>query len=406
MMMSNLREDVMARLNAYQPRMETFLSRLVQIRSENPPGNSYPDCRDLICGEIGSLGLEPVVHQLGNPGAPAHAVQTFVGSGKPTVYFHGHYDVVPVFSAQQFVPEIKNGKMFGRGTADMKGGLALMLYAAKVVSECVPVLKGRIGVTFVPDEETGGAKGSELLARNGILGKDGIAMFTAEPTSGRIWHASRGAVSLKITTHGKSIHVGEHYKGTSAFDDMVAIANHLFEFRSEIARRETNFPISPEAARKSILLVGGTVQGGTNFNCVPDECGFTVDRRFNPEESLEDEERALLDVIHAAAHPLLPVSIEVIQRAPSSATSVDSRPAKTLAGNAAAVLGQVPMFEMCPGLLETRFYSQAGIPAFAFGPGLLSVAHGPNEFVDLHAVMNYAAIYALTAIDLLAESAG
>lgn len=405
-MMSNLQQDVMARLNGYRSRMETFLSKLVQLKSENPPGNSYPDCRDLIRNEICSLGLEPVVHPLGNADSPIYAVQTFVGNGKPAVYFHGHYDVVPAFSAQQFVPEIKNGKMFGRGTADMKGGLALMLYAAKVASECAPALTGRVGVTFVPDEETGGAKGSELLVRSGVLGKDGIAMLTPEPTSGRIWNSSRGALSLRITTHGKSVHVGEHYKGTSAFDDMVAITNHLFEFRSQLAKRETDFPISPPAARKSILLVGGTVQGGTNFNCVPDECTFTVDRRFNPEELLEKEEQALLDAIHSAAHPQRPPSIEVFQRAQVSATSADSEPARALAKNAAAVLGQAPAFEMCPGLLETRFYSQAGIPAFAFGPGLLSVAHGPNEFVDLNTVMDYAAIYALTAIDLLSTSKG
>ncbi|HET9406910.1 MAG TPA: ArgE/DapE family deacylase [Candidatus Sulfotelmatobacter sp.] len=402
--MASLRDEVTGKLKACRPQMESFLARLVQIKSENPPGNHYTDCRDLICDEITRAGLDPIVRELEAPSSQerTYAVQTFVGNAKPVVYFHGHYDVVPVFTAQQFTPEIKNGKMFGRGTADMKAGLALMLYAAKVASECTPSLKGRIGLTFVPDEETGGARGSQLLRDHGILVADAIAMFTPEPTSGRIFNASRGAISMKITTHGKAAHVGEHYRGVSAFDEMHAIVNRLIELRSEIAKRETDFPISPAAARQSILLIGGTVQGGTNFNCVPEQCSFTVDRRFNPEESLEAEEQALLDAIHSAAKNS--PSIEIFQRAPGSASSSDSKPARALAKNAAITLGEQPAFEMGPGLFETRFYSQLGIPAYAFGPGLLSVAHGPNEYVDLNLVERYAAIYALTAIDLLTKA--
>ena len=401
--MTKINPQIVDRIGAYRPQIEAFLSKLVRIKSENPPGTFYSECRDLICAEIAGLGLTPIVHELNATGDSTRcALQAFVGQGKPVVYFHGHYDVVPAFD-QQFVPDIKNGKMFGRGTADMKAGLALMLYAAKAASECA-ALNGRIGVTFVPDEETGGAQGSDILVKRGLLGTDGIAMFTPEPTSGRIWNGARGAISLRITTHGKTAHVGEHYRGISAFDDMNTIVNRLVECRSELAKRETSFPIRPEAARKSILLIGGTVQGGTNFNCVPDECTITVDRRFNPEESLDQEEKELLDVIRSAAPEQRPPTVEIFQRAPSSASSSDSSPAQALARNAEAVLGAAPAFELCPGLLETRFYSRLGIPAFAFGPGLLSVAHGPNEFVDLDLVMQYAVIYAQTAIELLTAS--
>src|SRR5208283_5070572 len=110
-----------------------------------------------------------------------------------TVYFHGHYDVVPASESSQFDPVVKNGNMFGRGTADMKAGLGLMLFAVKALKECGARLQGRIGLTFVPDEETGGARGSNLLSQQGILGKHGIAMFTAEPTGGVVWNGSRGA---------------------------------------------------------------------------------------------------------------------------------------------------------------------------------------------------------------------
>ncbi len=174
--------------------MERFIADLVKLPSENPPGNYYRECRDFLGEQFRQCGLEPVIHTLQTPGhEPTYAVQAFVGPEGPIVYFHGHYDVVPAFSNEQFIPVVNNGNMFGRGAADMKAGLALMLYAAKAIKACGISLRGRIGLLFVPDEETGGARGSNILAQQGILGKDGAAMFTAEPTGGVVWTASRGA---------------------------------------------------------------------------------------------------------------------------------------------------------------------------------------------------------------------
>ena len=382
--------------------MEKFIADLVKLPSENPPGNFYRECRDVLAGQFRQCGLEPVIHTLQTPGhEPSYAIQAFAGSEGPTIYFHGHYDVVPAFNNEQFVPVVRNGNMFGRGTADMKAGLALMLYAAKAIKACGISLRGRIGLLFVPDEETGGVRGSNLLAQQEVLGKDGIAMFTAEPTGGVVWNASRGALSLKITVEGKSFHVGQHYKGVNAFEGAVELSNRLLALKRKIAERKTDFSIAPHAARGSVILIGGTVAGGTNFNTVPESCSFTVDRRTNPEESLEAEEKELLEIIQQPLSSGATVQIETLQRASSSATASDSVPARKLAMNAAQVLKKEPEFELCPALLETRFYAQKGIPAFAYGPGLLSVAHGPNEYVNLKKVEEFALIYALTACDIL-----
>jgi succinyl-diaminopimelate desuccinylase len=92
---------------------------------------------------------------------------------------------------------------------------------------------------------------------------------------------------------------------------------------------------------------------------------------------------------------------EILQEAPSATCSEDDPLGKALSRNIHFVTGEAPQFEMCPGLLEIRFYAAQGIPAYAYGPGLLSVAHGPKEYVDLRRVADTAAIYALTAIDVL-----
>jgi succinyl-diaminopimelate desuccinylase len=168
------RERLAAWIADHAPDMDRFTEALVAIGSENPPGMAYRECRDCIAEELRRGSLEPRIS--------GEAIHAFVGPAGPTVYFHGHYDVVPAFTPDQFRPSVRDGRMIGRGTADMKAGLALMLYAARAVNECEIPLQGRIGLTFVPDEETGGERGSRMLADQGLLGREGIAMLTPEPT--------------------------------------------------------------------------------------------------------------------------------------------------------------------------------------------------------------------------------
>jgi acetylornithine deacetylase/succinyl-diaminopimelate desuccinylase-like protein len=151
----------------------------------------------------------------------------------------------------------------------------------------------------------------------------------------------------------------------------------------------------------SILMLGGQSSGGANFNVVPHECWFTIDRRINPEENLEEEKAKLLGVLRQCKEDGIPLEWDVLQEGRSAACEENEPLGEALSRSVLAVTGETPSFELCPGLLETRFYAAEGIPAYAYGPGLLSVAHGPNEYVDLRKVIDSATIYALTALDLL-----
>jgi acetylornithine deacetylase/succinyl-diaminopimelate desuccinylase family protein len=323
------------------------------------------------------------------------------GQGERTLYFHGHYDVVPAASDDQFRPFVQDGKLFGRGTSDMKAGLAAMIYAVKAIQACGLELDGRIGLTIVPDEETGGALGSQYLSDTGLLGQDGIGMFLPEPTDGRIWNANRGAISLQVTVKGTHAHVATHYEGVNAFEQMLVVADALLALKAGVEPRTTGYRIEPEAARHSILLLGGRCEGGTNFNSVPDTCSFTVDRRTNPEEDLAAEKRRLFQLFDRLRGQGIDLEIEILQEGGSSGTSEADPVARALAESVAAVTGRPASFEMCAGFLETRFYAQQGIPALAYGPGLLSVSHGPGEFVWLKDLYDCTAVYALSAGRLL-----
>ena len=369
------------------PAMLDLTRRLVAIPSENPPGHRYEECAATLFDELAGLGFDDVRRE----GA---CVLASAGTGRPTLYFSGHYDVVPAQSRDQFQPCVEGANLFGRGSSDMKGGLAAMIHAAAAVRDEGILKHGRLGIVLVPDEETAGPQGSRHLDARGLLGKDAVGMLTPEPTGGVVWHANRGAISLCATMRGKSAHVGRQFEGVNAFERALPVMLRLAGLKQEVEFRETRYAISPAAARKSILLLGGRVEAGTNFNVTPDFCSFTVDRRINPEENLQEETSRLLDALEG-------LEIDILQQEPAAATSPRDPLGVILSRNIAILTGLEPAFEMCPGLLETRFYAARGIPAFAYGPGLLTVSHGPNEFVPIANIAQCAAVYALTAAELL-----
>jgi succinyl-diaminopimelate desuccinylase len=380
-----LRGQLCERLS--EPAMLEFTKRLIAIPSENPPGNHYNECAGALVDELKRLGFDGVRRE----GA---CILAWAGTGPRTLYFSGHYDVVPAQSRDQFLPRVEGANLFGRGSSDMKSGLAAMIYAAAAARDEGLLKTGRIGIVLVPDEETAGPRGSRDLDARGLLGKDGIGMLTPEPTGGVVWNANRGAISLHATMRGKAAHVGRQFEGVNAFERALPALSRLADIKKEVELRETQHNIAPAAARKSILLLGGRVEAGTNFNVTPEFCSFTIDRRLNPEENLEEEKRRLLDALEG-------FEIETLQEEPSAATLAGDKLGVILSHHVASVTGKEPAFEMCPGLLETRFYAARGIPAFAYGPGLLTVSHGPNEFVPIRNIAQCALIYALTAAEML-----
>jgi succinyl-diaminopimelate desuccinylase len=389
-------------LDAHKEAILTFSQDLIRIASENPPGNHYRGCTDRIQLELDRLGFTyRLVEVPGFPDRPRCNLLSFYGNGQRTLYFHGHYDVVPAQSREQFIPRIENGRLHGRGAADMKSGLATMIYAAYLLKELKVPLRGRIGLCFVADEETGGRGGSRYLDQIGLLGQDAMAMLTPEPTSGVVWNANRGAVTLQITVKGKAAHVGLQHQGINAFEQMLQVATGLQTLKAEVETRKTGYRITPATAARSILMLGGRVEGGTNFNVVPEICTFTVERRFNPEEDLETEKARLLAQLEQLRRQGIELEIEVLQEGCSSGVAEDHPVARVLAETIEAVIGERPSFEMCPGLLETRWYAGKGIPAFAYGPGFLEVAHGPNEVIEIERIYQHTILYALVAARLL-----
>lgn len=391
--MSSLRalDGICRAIDERRDEMQQLLASLVAVPTENPPGARYLECVSVLEAALERLELPHERLEIASPpDAPRAAVRAWLGDEGPVLYFHGHYDVVPAVARDQFVPRVDGDTVFGRGSSDMKSGLVSMLYAAHAIKASGVKLRGRIGLLFVPDEETGGACGSAALAAQGKLGAGAIGMLLPEPTSGVVWHANRGAITLEVEVAGRAAHVGLAHQGVNAVERAMPLLDRLFALSRGIARTSG-----------SIVLVGGRVDAGSNFNVVPASCRFTIDRRPNPDEDFEREKQRLLDLLDEARASGIDVTVRTLQEGKASSTPVDGELAMALSDSVAAVTGRTPAFEICPGLLEIRFYAERGVPALAYGPGILAVSHGPQEFVKISRMVECAKIYALTAMRML-----
>jgi succinyl-diaminopimelate desuccinylase len=388
--MQRVGADVKAWLDDRAEEMAVLLEALMRVPTENPPGRELGRCAALLSDELDRLGLAPELIALPPTGSleqPA-IVRGSTGEGADLLYYHGHFDVVPAQHRSQFEPERRDGRIVGRGSADMKGGLVSMLYGAAAARELGLLGDRRIVLHLVCDEETGSTGGSGYLREAGVIDPGAAAMLTAEPTGGVIWHAWRGAITLRVQVAGREAHVGYVHDGVNAFEHMIRVAEPLTRLSHKLLER------------RSMLVVGGQAGAGAGFNVVPGSAWFSVDRRFNPEEDLDEELARLTDMINEEAEAVgAEVDIEVLQEQPSGSTDEQHPAAQALARCVKAVEGAA-QFQLCPGVLDTRWYAGLGIPAFGYGGGRLEVAHGPDEYIEETAMRRCAAVYALFAAEV------
>lgn len=405
--------QIRGHINSSRDEIVEFTSRLISIPTFNPPGENYQRCVRVIEEKLSQLGVEWKEVQVPQEriedlapkgeGLPRPSIVGRWGEGEKEVHFHGHYDVVPAAFDEQFQPRVENGRLYGRGATDMKGGLTVILFALQALKQCDIQPNGTLSFSFTPDEETGGVAGLKYLLDEGYINRNIMGVLDPEPCSGDIINGSKGAFSFDVIVKGSPSHVMLQHLGVNAFEKMIEVAQAFLDLRRVIEGRKTKYKTNPPEANRSALLLGGLSGGGTNFNIVPDRTFFSVDRRFNPEEKLIDVKREIGELVESLRHRGIEIETQVFQEGDSSHTKEDELICQALLQTVEKVKGRRPEISLCPGLLETRFFVAAGIPAVVYGPGLLEEAHGPEEYVSIENVIDCAEIYALTALELLGD---
>jgi succinyl-diaminopimelate desuccinylase len=396
----NLRTRIGEFVRCHEDDIFKTLTDLVAIQTVNPPGRDCREFVECISALLGSWKVDHQVLQAGSDDPPRFCVVGKWGPGEPGMHFHGHYDVVPAQSTDQFRVLRRNGRIYGRGTSDMKGGIVSMLYALRALQECGTRTSRALTFSLVPDEETGGRHGIRFLAAKSLLPRPAVGTLMPEPTSGVIWNACRGAITWRVRINGQTAHVGLPHQGVNAFEGMARVTSSLIDLKARITERQTRMPMTPAQAKRSVIVLGGASASGTSYNTVPADAWFSIDRRFNPEESLAEAKRELNEVLDRHRSEGLDIEVDALQEGESCEAPADTQLGKALSDAIQEVSGKRSPFELCPGILETRFFTTGAAPGYSYGPGILEVSHGPDEYVEAQALLDCTEIYALVAARL------
>jgi succinyl-diaminopimelate desuccinylase len=421
------RDRVLKEVDALAGEAVEFTSELVRIPTVNPPGDHYEDGARLIGERLKNCGFEVEYHAA--EGLAEHTrdhprinvVGSRRGSGPgPVVHLNGHFDVVPAgegWTVDPFGGEVSDGKIWGRGTCDMKAGLAAALYAAEAVRRAGLALPGGIEMSGTVDEESGGFAGVAWLAKAGRISKGNTDYAIIPEPLGvdRVCIGHRGVYWFEVETKGRIAHGSMPFLGVSAIEGMGAV---LEAFRERLlpvlATRVTRMPVVPPGAARATLNVnsveGGQAGEAVQSPCVADRCRAVFDRRFLVEEGFEKAREEVVAILEDIARRVPRLEYELRDRmvVHPVETPAGSPLTKALARAIREVRGSEAALVASPGTYDQKHFARlAGVEhCVAYGPGVLELAHQPDEWCAVDDLRDATRVIALALVDLLGAAPG
>jgi len=367
---------------------------LIRLQSVNPPGHEA-ETADYVGHLMSQMGMEVQVCQLEPDRANVIGRIKGIGDG-PKLMLNGHLDVVPSGELDQwrhppFEPHVEGGRLFGRGSCDMKGGVSAILAAVKSIVENKIQLKGDLLVTFVADEESLGKGVNDIIER----GYSADMAVIGEPTRLRVVTAHKGLIWVEVTTFGKSAHAS-----TVKSNDRGNTVNAIYEMCKAISATENYLAVLEQVRHKLVgnpTISVGTISGGTKPNVVPDNCRAMIERRMMPSERSDQviqEIRKLFDSI-AMSDKNFKYDLRIVNIRDGAEISEDEKIVKFCRNSVKEVTGIDPGIT---GFIATSdmatLVNRAKIPTVLLGPGdLAAQGHAPNEFLSINELVLAARIY-------------
>ena len=396
---------------------------LVKIPSENPPGDT---------GKVASFalkwlkerGVEASLFKLVDE--KPNIIANLGVKEAPTLILNGHLDVVPAgdldrWSFHPFAGDVQGGFIRGRGSVDMKGGCAALMMAFHTINKLIPKLPGKLTLSLVSDEETGGPHGVRGLMERGLL--HGDLCIIAEPSGFKdvgytLVIGERGALWLKVKAYGKQAHGSMPMLGENAILKAFKAIEKIYEVRNiqvsppptlreviedsllvyrrmEVGRRLQKDELSKVLNHYTVNI--GKILGGAKVNIVPDHCEVEVDIRAPPGGSTKDIESLVSEAINSLR--LKGVEYDVFNRVEPSFTPKSNSIIKVLKDNGRKLLGYEPPTYIMPATSDAARFRGASIPTVSIGPGLIEDAHTFNESVAVDDVIKASKLYAASIID-------
>jgi succinyl-diaminopimelate desuccinylase len=352
---------------------------LVRINSMNPPGRER-ECAYFVGRILQESGLLVTYHEFADGRTSLIARLSGTGSKSP-LCFAGHIDTVPLganpWSKDPFAGEISDGKLYGRGSCDMKAGVAAYVWIAQQLAK-LPKPKADLLFIAVAGEETG-CQGSFHLVQAKALGSAG-ALVVAEPTSNYPIIGHRGALWLEVEATGVTAHGSMPHLGVNAIYKAARAINKVANFKFDIASH-------PQLGAPTYNV--GTVQGGLNINSVPDRAVFSIDLRTIPGQVHEEIQRELQRYLGDE------VTTRAVVDVPGVWTEADNTWIKEVFDIVTPIIGEGPTKRGLPAFTDAAALTPGfgGVPTVILGPGDTELAHRTDEYCRVSKIEEVCHIY-------------
>ena len=418
------RESLFRRIEDRRDDLVDLTRDLIRIPTVNPPGDAYTPCAEFIGRRLAARGFQvEYVRADGAPGDSDRYPRTNVIArieGRepgPCVHFNGHIDVVPAgrgWTVDPFEGVVKDGRVYGRGACDMKGGIAASIVAVEaILDEGIP-FGGALEISGTVDEESGGYGGVGHLARLGYFSRPRVDhVIIPEPLNvDRVCIGHRGVWWAEIETKGRVAHGSMPFLGNCAVRHMGAVLHRIeSELIPRLAAKRTAMPVVPEGARQSTINVNAIHGGqpedrdGLPSPMVPDSCRMVIDRRYLIEEEPEAVKAEIVDILEGLRRerPGFDYELREVLAFLPTMTDADAPVVRAVEGAIQAVLGRPATHVVSPGTYDQKHIVRVGHlkDCIAYGPGILDLAHQPDEYVGIDDMVHSAQVMALSALSLL-----
>lgn len=400
---------------------------LIRIPTLNPPGDCYLEICEYLQKRLSKSGFETeLIRAKDCPGDSDKYPRWNIVARKEgkhsgqCVHFNSHTDVVEIgqgWTKDPFGAEIEGDLIYGRGTCDMKGGLAASIIAAEAFIETYPDFPGAIEISGTADEETGGYGGVAYLAENGYFDPSRVQhVIIPEPLNkDRICLGHRGVFWAEIETKGRIAHGAMPFLGDCAVRHMGAVLHKIEdELIPTLHDRKTAMPVVPEGARHSTINInsihGGQAEPEEDFtgflsSCVPDSARLVIDRRYLIEEEPEEVREEIIDLLERVKQERDTFEYDIKELWQVTPTMADKNAPVVQAVHKAigSVLKCEPSYVVSPGTYDQKHIDRIGKlkDCIAYGPGILDLAHQPDEYISIKDMLDSAKVMAQTVKTLL-----
>lgn len=390
-MTQDVKQRLWAEVTARQDELVALCVEAISIASPNPPGHTTA-IAGFVEDQLSTLSLdvdrfEPL------PGAPNLVASTGAEGGRRLV-FNSHLDTFPVaegdWSHPPFSGDVEQGRIYGCGSSDMKAGLAVSLFLAKLVVEIDVELAGQLILSYSSDEETGGRWGTEWLLSNVDSVRGDACVIGDQSGSDRVAVGEKGMCWLRVSTKGRSSHAayGSGSSATRRLSEALPVLYSLEDLSTERAA---------EALDGAVTVNVGRIEGGVSPNLVAHQATAEVDIRIPPGLLVHDVVQELRWRLHAAG---IDCRVDVLREMDPTSTDVKAEVVEIAVQNCHEVLGRAPERAIRLGASDARFFRRADIPTIVHGPTAYNMG-GPDEYVDIEELVQIAQVHVGIAADFL-----